>query len=230
MPRSEGRSPGFFFFPGDWLRDPISRASLAAQGLLLRLLMLMHEGEPYGHLTTPTGKPIALETVAKTLGIRPQTVRKLMVELDDFGALSRTENGVLYSRKMVRDYDKSLQDKQNGQKGGNPNLLKGVNPSVNRGVKLQPSLPIDVVVVTGKPVPDWTTDQRERAERAICQYGVDPLDLEGWVAQYGIAAVAECWDIVSRGDPKHTRKWPGRLVAALRKRKPRATPPEGIAS
>ena len=51
------KRPAFQFYPGDWLHDTAVRAcSLAARGLWIDMLSLMHQGHPYGNLTLPAVK------------------------------------------------------------------------------------------------------------------------------------------------------------------------------
>lgn len=43
-----GKTPAFQFYPGDWLRSEVAGCSISAQGLWLRLLMVMHDCDRYG--------------------------------------------------------------------------------------------------------------------------------------------------------------------------------------
>jgi hypothetical protein len=49
-------------------------------------------------------------------------VKKLLSELESAGVFSRDEQGIIYSRKMVRDVARAVRNKANGQYGGNPQL------------------------------------------------------------------------------------------------------------
>ena len=121
--------PSIQFYPGDWLRDSVSGCSLAAQGLWLRLMMLMHDSKNYGYLTI-TGKPVAEEFLARKCGIDLTSFKELFSELEIAGVPSRNAKGIVFSRRMVRDAAtrraKSLAGKSGG---GNPNFKKGqTNP------------------------------------------------------------------------------------------------------
>ena len=94
--------PAFPFYPGDWLRDAIARLSLAAQGLWLRLMILMHDSERYGHLCQ-NGSPIPPEQLARHCGCSLVEFESLLAELESAGVPSRTRDGIIYSRRMVRD-------------------------------------------------------------------------------------------------------------------------------
>lgn len=96
------KRPSFQFYPGDWLRDSVSGCSLAAQGLWLRIMVIMHDAEPYGHLVE-NGQPIPDEAVSRRCGCAVNEYRRLLAELDRAGVPSRTDDGAIYSRRMTRD-------------------------------------------------------------------------------------------------------------------------------
>lgn len=95
--------PYIKFFPGDWLRDNVSGCSLAAQGLWLRMMILMHDSERYGYLTM-NGLPIPPGFIARKCGCDTlEQYNTLLDELDNAGIPSRTPEGAIYSRRMVKD-------------------------------------------------------------------------------------------------------------------------------
>jgi hypothetical protein len=94
-------TPAFQFYPGDYLRDPICGCSLAAQGLWLRLLMLMHDSERYGYLCH-NGSPIPPQMLARRCGCSLEEFNVCLAELEAAGIPSRTENGIIYCRRMAR--------------------------------------------------------------------------------------------------------------------------------
>lgn len=121
--------PWMKFYPSDWRSDPALRmCPLAARGLWMEMLSIMHEADPYGHLVV---KGVAVEPgmLAKMVGIGLKECRNLLATLRQVGVFSETEAGVIYSRRMTRDYAKALRDKEFGKKGGNPALTGGVNPT-----------------------------------------------------------------------------------------------------
>jgi hypothetical protein len=128
-------NPWLKFYPTDWRGDAALRSvSFAARGLWMDMLTLMHEAEPYGHLIV-NGRAPAISRLARMLGGGLEEVTQLLDELEEEGVFSRTEDGTIYSRRMVRDYAKAARDKANGGTGGNPNIKrngsKGVNPPLN---------------------------------------------------------------------------------------------------
>ena len=95
--------PWMKFYPSDWRADQALRVcSLAARGLWIECLCIMHEAIPYGHLTI-NGRPATDAQLASLTGTDPSTVRQLLTELEEAGVSSRNRNGVIYSRRMTRD-------------------------------------------------------------------------------------------------------------------------------
>lgn len=97
------KAPAFQFYPGDWRRDlPLQSCSLRARGLWHEMLCLMHEGVPYGYLTNPSG-PILPALLSRLVHAPLGVVVRDLHELEIQAVFSRTEVGVIYSRRMVRD-------------------------------------------------------------------------------------------------------------------------------
>jgi hypothetical protein len=144
------RNPWMKFYPSDWRQDPnLHGCSLAARGLWMEMLCLMQQAIPYGHLLV-NGNPPDANRRSRLAGAAPDEVTVLLAELEREGVFSRTADGVIYSRRMVRDAEKERQDRENDKLGGNPNLRHrsgrrldgtGVNPSdmprVDRADKAQ---------------------------------------------------------------------------------------------
>jgi len=118
------KRPAFQFYPGDWLKDPAVRSvSLAARGLWIDMLCLMHESPRRGYLQLANGKPVTAEQLARMTGCSTDEVSRLLQELEYAGVFSCTEHGVIYSRRMVRDEQKRQKCREAGKRGGNPNLI-----------------------------------------------------------------------------------------------------------
>lgn len=123
------------FYPSDWRSDfRLKMCSLTARGLWIDLMSYMHEGDPYGHLIIEGQSP-SLDTIVGLVGRPASEVKKAFAELEEKGVFSRTEKGIIFSRRMVRDFEKLETDKANGKDGGNPRLKGGVNPHDNRSDK-----------------------------------------------------------------------------------------------
>lgn len=97
------KRPSFQWYPGDFRRDTAVQACcFGARSLWREMMDLMHDGEPYGHLTAG-GVAIQPENLARIVGEPAGKVRRWLKELDDHKVFSRTDAGVIFSRRMVRD-------------------------------------------------------------------------------------------------------------------------------
>lgn len=98
------KRPAFQFYPADWRKDNALRAcSIGARGLWIELCVVMHDCTPYGHLTESDGSPMPDEDAARLCGVDFREFRTLLAILERKGVSSRTADGVLFSRRMVRD-------------------------------------------------------------------------------------------------------------------------------
>jgi hypothetical protein len=130
-------NPWMKFYPSDWRADPALRScTIAARGLWVEMLCIMHEASPYGSLLIASSR-IDKKRLATLAGIPEKECTVLLLELEGLGVFSRDDDGTIYSRRMRRDADKAAKDKANGKKGGNPRVKAGVNPPDNGEVKAQ---------------------------------------------------------------------------------------------
>ena len=131
------------FYPSDWQADQALRlVSLAARGLWIECMCIMHKAEPYGHLVV-NGRPVTDAQLGVLAGAPPARITEILGELEAAGVFSRTKQGVVFSRRMTRDEKRASLSRKNGKKGGNPSLCKDkenlarVNPPDNGGDKAQ---------------------------------------------------------------------------------------------
>ena len=122
--------------------------SLAARGLWVELLAVAHQAEPYGHVLV-NGRSPTTQQLSILVGAAHKDVECHIKELELAGVFSRTSDGTIFSRRMVRDKAKVDKDRENGKDGGNPSLKGGdnapnkppdkggVNPPVKGGDKAQ---------------------------------------------------------------------------------------------
>lgn len=122
--------PWLKFYPTDWRSDPRLRmCSMAARGLWIEMIALMHEAVPYGHLLISGQSPTDAQ-LAVLAGAPSEQVSELIGELEAAGVFSRTRTGVIYSRKLTRMQKKAATARNNGKNGGNPRLKdKRENPA-----------------------------------------------------------------------------------------------------
>lgn len=107
--------PGFIFYPGDWLRDAVSGCSLEAQGLWLRMMIIGHDSDRYGYLSM-NGVAIPAGSIAQRCGCTLPQYTTLLAELTAAGVPSRTPEGIIYSRRMVKDAQKREQGAERQRK------------------------------------------------------------------------------------------------------------------
>lgn len=141
------KRPAFQFYPADWRKDPaLSICSLAARGLWIELMCIMHEADEYGTLTV-NGKAMTLQQIARMVGESPAILKKLLDELEDAGVFSRADDGSIYSRRMIRDENLRAVRAAGGEAGksfgqlGAEHGKKGGRPRKETGVKKPPLEP-----------------------------------------------------------------------------------------
>ena len=118
------------------------------------MICLMHEAAPYGHLMVH-GQPPNEAQLASLTGIPAAELPHLVAELERLGVFSRTKEGVIYSRKLVRMAAKSAKARKTGKLGGNPTLGNGTG----KGQSVNPPLKGDDM-----PQSPETRDQREEKD------------------------------------------------------------------
>jgi hypothetical protein len=120
--------------------------SYAARGLWIDILTLMFESNYQGFLLVE-GVPPTPKQLAALLGSSEGELKRLLGELAKANIYSTTgskvpgdvaalipegvPDGVMFSRRMLRDRAKGDRDRNNGASGGNPSLNPPDNPRVN---------------------------------------------------------------------------------------------------
>lgn len=126
------KQPWMKFFPVNWRADPALRlCSLAARGLWAEMICIMHESDPYGHLLV-ADLALTSKQLAAIVGADLKTTSRCLEELESMGVFSRTDEGVIYSRRMTRDHQKSSHYSALGKRGGNPLFGRGTVPKKQR--------------------------------------------------------------------------------------------------
>jgi hypothetical protein len=124
------------FWPADWQRDPAVRmCGLAARGLWIEMICVMHEADPYGHMLV-NGRAPTPKQMGALFGVTEREVKAMIAELEEAGVFSRNDDGVIYSRRMVRDEARRVKARTDGKKGGNPQLriTHTHNPESDEGI------------------------------------------------------------------------------------------------
>jgi hypothetical protein len=111
----------------DWLGDSTLRMlEVSDRGVWIDMLCIMMSGEPYGHLAV-NGVRMAEEQVARIIGLDVSTYKTHVKRLIALGVPSVTSDGVIYSRRLVKDHKKFQDGRKNGLKGGGNPALTGLN-------------------------------------------------------------------------------------------------------
>ncbi len=121
------KKPWFKWWPTAWRGETsLKMVSRAARSLWVDLLGLMHESPLIGYLYLSNGKPPTVEDLCRVLGDTPAELRTLLDELKAAGVCSETDEGVIYSRKMVRDAEISEKGREDiRNRGGAWGAAKG---------------------------------------------------------------------------------------------------------
>lgn len=201
------RQPWFKWFPSDWRADPaLHVCSLAARGLWIEMLGIMHEASPRGSLLI-SGKAPTVEQLAAVVGASASDVSALLSELESAHVFTRRKNGVIVSRRMEKDEEKTRKNRENGKKGGNPSLgNQTINQqSDNRQDKAH--------------IPD-TRSQRPDSNGEVRSAGADFLETElrkaaGWQNEPApmLAVTGEIQSLIDNGADLETDVIP--IVRAL---------------
>lgn len=118
------KNPWMKWYPSDWRGDPLVRACTPiTRYVWMEMIGLMHEAEPHGHLVLG-GRSLDYATLARVIAVDVGVVKGAVKELESRGVFSRAGDGVIYSRRMVRDENRRKTAQKNGKSGGNPALKK----------------------------------------------------------------------------------------------------------
>lgn len=209
-----GSQPWMKFYPRDWRGDQALRAvSIAARGLWMEMLCIMHEASPYGHLVLG-GHAVSNDVLARMSGLGADQCCELIAELESAGVFSRTRKGVIYSRRMIKDRSRA----EKGRKSVNRRWVQVPDPveektAPNRNPNREPT--------TQKPEARY---QKERKKKVTAPGGAAPLAFEGkvirltqadfdqWGRAYPDVDLAAClqarddW-LVSDADDRTRKRW-----------------------
>lgn len=203
-----GKSPGFWFYTGDWLKDPELRfCSIFARGLLIDLLCILFESKQQGYASRPDGSPRSDEELVDAVsgGTRESKLAAL-AELEASGVLSRNENNVLFSRRMARLAELSQTRSKAGSKGGSKSQAKLKQNSEQtekqkgkqkRGVSVSVS---DTDIYTrGHCVdPEFRSlfQKFVNSSEVTHEWTVSPVTIEDWIYRYSDLPIAEAAEAV----------------------------------
>lgn len=164
-------NPWLKFYPRDWRGDQTLRAvSIAARGLWIEMLCVMHEAQPYGHLILG-GRAVSNDVLARVSGLGADECGALLSELESAGVFSRTRKGVIYSRRMIKDHSRS----EKGRKSIN---RRWKQTSENEEEIEAPNRSPDRVAITQKPE---ARSQKEGEDKPLPARALpDWLPVDAW--------------------------------------------------
>lgn len=146
------KMPWAKWFFDDWLSDEkLALCSLAAQGLWMRLLAIMHKSHRRGFLSQANGKPYSQEQIARACGCSAEEAAHLTQELITTGAAYVDEHGVIFNMRMVREEQLRKVRSAAGRKGGNAtwDLLKQNQDLLKQNLKQNSSKTLAYGILEG---------------------------------------------------------------------------------
>ena len=183
-------NPWMKFYPRDWRGDQTLRAvSVAARGLWIEMLCIMHEAQPYGHLILG-GRAVSVDVLARVSGLGMDECGALLAELESAGVLSRTRKGVIYSRRMVKDHSRAKKGekaarKRWGQGAENKTEKRAPNGSPNREPTTQkPEARYSVDKSTGGEPPDPVKQMFDMGVAMLKSQGHDEREARSIVGKW----------------------------------------------
>jgi hypothetical protein len=87
----------------------------------------MTQGRDFGRLVDGAGVKPTVKQLAEDARISEDDCTALLLELRARNVFSEDADGVIYSRRMVREFEVRQRNAANGAKGGNPSLIKSSN-------------------------------------------------------------------------------------------------------
>lgn len=130
--KDDRKEAWFKFFPSDWQGDERLRGcSLAARGLWMEMICLMRKSTRPGYLLI-NGRSPTITQLALHVGVSVREAKGALEQLRLAGVYSKTEDDLVYSRRIVREVHRATVARANGINGGNPNWRRGTVPKNER--------------------------------------------------------------------------------------------------
>nr|BDD45315.1 hypothetical protein 34 [bacterium] len=175
MSKKETKRKWLKFFPGDWQSDSeLGLCSLSARGLWIEILSLMHCSDPYGYLLI-NGKSPSVKQLAMLVKASMAETEECLNELEEAGVFSRTNNGVIFSRRLIREEERIQKLRRNGAKGGNPALLnQRDNQPLNHEVNYQDNQNgLDNHTLNPTLIPPLNQEDNHEVNQGVIQESLD---------------------------------------------------------
>lgn len=142
--------------------------SLAARALWFEMICTMGEAEPYGHYIIGNRHVSEADfaLIAIDCSATKAEVKRCLLELKEAGVYSVSDDGTIFSRRMVRDGEKSRTLRENGKLGGSP-LLKSLDKqkvNQNGDEPLKPQIPDTRIPDSSDRSKDLSAERRPKKE------------------------------------------------------------------
>jgi hypothetical protein len=133
----DDRLPWFQFETVAWRGDANLRTcSALSRAVWLEMMLVMHEAEPRGYFVQRGGTRLDmdLKSFSKISAYSVGSIKRAIAELDVKRIFSRTPEGVIFSRKMVRDEKRREADRnrQRNKRDKDRDIDRDVTPDVTR--------------------------------------------------------------------------------------------------
>lgn len=169
------KRPSFQFYPSDWLRDTALRScSAGARGLWIDMICFMHEGSPYGYLKVGE-KVILADNLHRMVGETLEVVEGWLHELELAGVFD-VDNGIICSRRMIRDEELRQKRAEGGKLGGNPNLKDKVK------VNLKVEQEVKQITTPSSSSSSASSIKKEKATVVACPPDVSEQVWQDWLS------------------------------------------------
>ncbi len=170
--------PWFKFFVRDWQGNHSLRVvSLAARGLWLEMLAIMHEASPFGHLVL-NDKPVPTETLALMVGSTRDEVEKLLAELNAASVFRVNRKGAIHSARMIKERVRSEKSRKGAEKQWSQARKKTKESTAPNGSPTAKKLEVRSQSPDSKEEPFGSS----QASRLPAEWGLSP-ELLGWTAE-----------------------------------------------
>ncbi|WP_423068980.1 hypothetical protein [Devosia sp. CN2-171] len=143
----------------------------------------MHEAEPRGSLRI-NDRGVTSSQLALLAGAPMDEVAALLNELEAAGVFSRDDEGIIFSRRMVRDEAKFQKHRSNGKRGGNPLLLQAAKPQAPRGGKAQLNPGVNPRVKAQRPDTRYQSSSSLRSEERAGASSLSPKEFDAFWNAY----------------------------------------------
>ena len=192
----------------------------------------MAEAEPRGHLLINGVSP-SLSTLSTLVNTHHRRLKALLNELESYGVFSRGGDGGIYSRRMVRDEQKTADRRRCGALGGNPELKVRIRSED----KLEDN--VNLKSARARPSPSPSPERKKEEVGARKSAGppdggyaflgriikLNAHDLEEWRTSFSaisdLVAELRAIDAKLADNPPTNGKWYGQVAGWLRSKNER---------